>query len=216
VTIEMATTQAQAAVMEQTAAKFDQVNESLQSTLKRLLGELEVLRTQWQGAGGASFEQVKLAWAADQEALQRALGETATAIRTSGRQYQATDTVAADRLWRSPARRHSTSALTLGEGRLMGGGDVLVVNFAALQQASADIQSALSALETQLGQLERDAAPLVVSWDGAARQAYDTRQARWRQAADDLSRILRDIKRALDESAVDYQNTEKRNTNLFQ
>jgi WXG100 family type VII secretion target len=97
VTIEMATTQAQAAVMEQTAAKFDQVNESLQSTLKRLLGELEVLRTQWQGAGGASFEQVKLAWAADQGTLQRALGETATAIRTSGRQYQATDTVAADR-----------------------------------------------------------------------------------------------------------------------
>jgi WXG100 family type VII secretion target len=98
----------------------------------------------------------------------------------------------------------------------MSGGDVLVVNFAALQQASADIQGALSALETQLGQLERDAAPLVVTWDGAARQAYDARQARWRQAADDLSRILRDIKRALDESAFDYQNAEKRNTGLFQ
>jgi WXG100 family type VII secretion target len=94
----MSTTQAQAAVMEATATKFEQVNQSLQGTLKRLLGELEVLRTQWQGAGGASFEQVKLAWAEDQQALQQALGETATAIRTSGRQYQTSDNAAADRL----------------------------------------------------------------------------------------------------------------------
>jgi WXG100 family type VII secretion target len=94
----MSTTQAQAAVMETTATKFEQVNQSLEGTLKQLLGELEVLRTQWQGAGGASFDQVKLAWAEDQEALHRALSETATAIRTSGRQYQTSDSSAADRL----------------------------------------------------------------------------------------------------------------------
>jgi 6 kDa early secretory antigenic target len=94
--------------------------------------------------------------------------------------------------------------------------DVLVVNFAALQQASADIQSALNALTSQLTELERDAAPLVATWDGAAREAYDIRQARWRGAADDLSRILRDIKVALDESAADYHHTEQRNTGLFQ
>jgi len=93
----MSTTQAQAAVMAATATKFDQVNQSLQGTLKRLLTELEILRTQWQGAGGASFEQVKLAWAEDQQTLHQALGETATAIRTSGRQYQTSDTAAADR-----------------------------------------------------------------------------------------------------------------------
>jgi WXG100 family type VII secretion target len=93
--------------------------------------------------------------------------------------------------------------------------DMLVVNFAALQQASSDIQSALNALTTQIAELERDAAPLVASWDGAAREAYDVRQARWRAAADDLSRILRDIKVALDESATDYQQTEQRNTGLF-
>jgi WXG100 family type VII secretion target len=94
--------------------------------------------------------------------------------------------------------------------------DVLVVNFAALQQASADIQSALNALTSQLAELERDAAPLVATWDGGAREAYDVRQARWRGAADDLSRILRDIKVALDESAADYHHTEQRNTGLFQ
>ena len=94
--------------------------------------------------------------------------------------------------------------------------DVLVVNFAALQQASADIQSALSALTNQLADLERDAAPLVATWDGAAREAYDVRQARWRNAAEDLSRILRDIKVAVDESAADYHHTEQRNTGLFE
>ncbi len=92
------TTQAQAAVMESTAAKFEHVNQSLEGMLKRLLGELEVLQTQWVGRGGTTFEQVKQAWAADQQALHRALGETATAIRTAGRQYQTSDGAAADRL----------------------------------------------------------------------------------------------------------------------
>jgi WXG100 family type VII secretion target len=94
----VATTQAQAAVMQQTADRFDQVNQSLQGMLRSLLGELEVLRTQWQGAGGASFEQVKLTWSEDQQALHQALAETATAIRTAGRQYTTADTAAADRL----------------------------------------------------------------------------------------------------------------------
>jgi len=98
----------------------------------------------------------------------------------------------------------------------MNDNDTLVVNFVALQKASADIQSALNTLNTQLGQLEQDAAPLVATWDGGAREAYDVRQARWKQSSGDLSNILRDIKQALDDSAVDYQHTEKRNTGLFQ
>ncbi|HKT01639.1 MAG TPA: WXG100 family type VII secretion target [Rugosimonospora sp.] len=97
----------------------------------------------------------------------------------------------------------------------MGNGDALVVNFAALHQASADIQQALGALDSQLGQLERDAAPLVATWDGEARQAYDARQAAWRRAAADLAGMLRDIKLAVDESAADYHATEKRNTSMF-
>lgn len=84
--------------MEATASKFEAVNESLQSMLKRLMSELEVLQTAWKGAGGRSFEQVKQAWATDQAAIQRALIETASAIRTSGQQYQASDTEAASRV----------------------------------------------------------------------------------------------------------------------
>ncbi|MFF0879327.1 WXG100 family type VII secretion target [Micromonospora aurantiaca (nom. illeg.)] len=93
---------------------------------------------------------------------------------------------------------------------------VLVVNFAALQQAGADIQRALSTLESQLGQLERDAAPLVASWNGEAREAYEVRQSRWRAASQDLQAMLRDIKLAVEASATDYLDTEKRNANMFQ
>ncbi|MFI7210675.1 WXG100 family type VII secretion target [Micromonospora maritima] len=93
---------------------------------------------------------------------------------------------------------------------------VLVVNFAALQQAGADIQRALTTLESQLGQLERDAAPMVASWNGEAREAYEQRQARWRAASQDLQTMLRDIKLAVEDSAADYLDTEKRNANLFQ
>jgi len=98
----MATTQAQATVMAQTAARFDQVNAALDAMLKRLLTELEALRTQWQGSGARSFEQVKNAWAADQAMLSRTLGETAEAIRRSGVTYAAADEAAAARM--SPGR----------------------------------------------------------------------------------------------------------------
>ncbi|WP_213451508.1 WXG100 family type VII secretion target [Rhizomonospora bruguierae] len=94
----MPETRAQAAVMAQTAAKFEQVDDSLQAMLRRLLAQLEGLRTAWQGTGGRSFEQVKVAWSEDQTALHRALRETASAIRTAGHQYDATDTEAASRV----------------------------------------------------------------------------------------------------------------------
>lgn len=94
--------------------------------------------------------------------------------------------------------------------------DMLVVQFGALQQASGNIQSALSTMQSQLAQLESDAAPLVSTWVGDAQIAYQQRQDKWRTAANDLSNILRDIKNAVDDSAADYQSTEKRNQALFQ
>lgn len=94
----MSQTQAQAAIMENTAAKFEATNDSLQGMLKRLMDELSVLQSAWQGAGGRSFEQVKLAWEGDQQKLQQALRETATAIRTAGKQYTAADDDAAGRM----------------------------------------------------------------------------------------------------------------------
>jgi WXG100 family type VII secretion target len=101
------TTEAQAAVMAQTADRFDEVSGVLEGTLQRLMSELDVLRTQWQGAGGRSFEEVRVAWSRDQEQLRAALTETAGAIRRSARQYDAVDSGAATRL--APVRANTLS-----------------------------------------------------------------------------------------------------------
>ena len=93
---------------------------------------------------------------------------------------------------------------------------VLLVDFGSLHQAGADIQKALNTLQSQLDQLERDAGPLVATWDGAARDAYAQRQARWRSASHDLQNILRNIKVAVDRSTEDYLSTEQRAAQRFQ
>ena len=45
------------------------------------------------------------------------------------------------------------------------------------------------------------------SWGGEAKLAYQDRQATWRQASGELTLMLGQIKRALDESVLDYQAT---------
>jgi WXG100 family type VII secretion target len=93
---------------------------------------------------------------------------------------------------------------------------MLLVNFGALQQAGADIQKAVSALQSQLDELERNAAPLVATWEGEAQEAYAARQAKWRAASQDLTNILQNIKAAVDQSTQDYITTEKQATSRFQ
>jgi WXG100 family type VII secretion target len=84
--------------MVQAAARFDQVNNSLQSVLKTLMSELEDLHTGWSGEGAKAFYGVKDQWASDQRAISNALTETAQSIRDSGRSYDATDSAASSRM----------------------------------------------------------------------------------------------------------------------
>jgi WXG100 family type VII secretion target len=92
----------------------------------------------------------------------------------------------------------------------------LLVNFGALQQGVADINKAISNMQNQLDQLQRDAAPLVSTWAGAAQEAYQQRQSKWTAASQDLTQILQNIRGALQESAESYQTTEKQATQRFQ
>ena len=93
---------------------------------------------------------------------------------------------------------------------------LLLVNFGALQQASADIQKAVSSMQSQLDDIERAAGPLVSTWEGDAQQAYAGRQAKWRSASQDLTQILQNIKSAVDQSAQDYISTEKQAAQRFE
>jgi WXG100 family type VII secretion target len=92
---------------------------------------------------------------------------------------------------------------------------MLIVNFGAMQAAGDNINAAIRSLNDQLGQLERDAAPLVATWGGDAKDAYEVRQKTWRSAAAELSTMLVEIKKALTDSADGYRSTEDRNVRLF-
>jgi WXG100 family type VII secretion target len=98
VTSGVAETQAQSAVMVDTAKKFDHGNESLQTMLKTLMSELSTLSGTWKGLGATAFEHVKHQYAEDLKALNQALSETAEAIRQSAVGYDSTDSEAASRV----------------------------------------------------------------------------------------------------------------------
>jgi WXG100 family type VII secretion target len=88
--------------MAATASKFEQVDGALGKMLKDLMGELDLLRSKWSGAGGRSFDAVRIAWANDQDKLHKALAQTATAIRTAGKDYTASDESSASRFKSGP------------------------------------------------------------------------------------------------------------------
>jgi ESAT-6 family protein len=101
VTSGVAQTQAESAVMASTAAKFENANNSLQAMLKTLISELSTLSGAWKGLGAMEFEKVKQQYAADLQTLNKALSETAEAIRSSGMSYDASDAGAAARVTKS-------------------------------------------------------------------------------------------------------------------
>ena len=88
------TTQVTQSELDAAAKRFEEVNGELQGMLKTLMSELESMRQEWQGAGGRSFETVKMAWSTDLASLNTNLLETAAGIRSSGQNYDATDTEA--------------------------------------------------------------------------------------------------------------------------
>jgi ESAT-6 family protein len=103
----VAQTQAESAVMASTAAKFETANQELTSMLNNLMSELSVLSSAWKGRGAMEFEKVKQQYAKDLNDLNKALADTATAIRTSGVSYDASDSEAAARVTKSGGGGHS-------------------------------------------------------------------------------------------------------------
>lgn len=95
------TTRVSSEQMAKTATQFDNVNQELTSMLKTLMSELTELQTAWVGAGGRAFETVRTRYEADLTELNKALAETAEAIRTSGVSYTTSDDSAASMVTKS-------------------------------------------------------------------------------------------------------------------
>jgi WXG100 family type VII secretion target len=84
--------------MAKAAADFDAANSSLTSMLNKLMSDLSLLSVAWKGMAAGEFEKVKSQYAKDLSDLNRALAETAEAIRTSGVNYDVSDSEAAARV----------------------------------------------------------------------------------------------------------------------
>jgi WXG100 family type VII secretion target len=87
--------------MAKAAADFDTANSSLTSMLNKLMSDLSILSVAWKGMAAGEFEKVKSQYAKDLNDLNRALAETAEAIRTAGVSYDVSDSEAAARVTKS-------------------------------------------------------------------------------------------------------------------
>jgi uncharacterized protein YukE len=65
------------------------------------MSRLSGLQTAWVGSGGRAFESVKSQYQQDLAQLNKALADTAEAIKTSGISYDSTDASAASTITKS-------------------------------------------------------------------------------------------------------------------
>ncbi|GAB3312956.1 hypothetical protein EK0264_11635 [Epidermidibacterium keratini] len=78
------------------------------------------------------------------------------------------------------------------------------------------IGNAISALDSELSQINTDGNALKSTWESAsARAAYDTRQKQWDDAGTQIKQALEKFKTNLGASAEIAQGAEKQNTNIL-
>src|SRR5688572_12455385 len=89
------------------------------------------------------------------------------------------------------------------------------VDFGMMQTAVGDLDRAITQLDTKLADLDKQARPLVATWQGQAQAAYNERQLAWTKSANELKAVLMSIKKALNESLTEYAATEAGITKSF-
>ena len=92
----------------------------------------------------------------------------------------------------------------------------VVVTFAALEQAAADIRALNARLADMQSGLKRDISPVTESWSGDAREGYLVQQASWDQNAQGLQDALNGIADGLMRAADAYRQTEASNAKMWQ
>jgi early secretory antigenic target protein ESAT-6 len=95
-------------------------------------------------------------------------------------------------------------------------GSEIVVQFAALQQAADDINSALSSMQSELDNINSQVQPLVHTWQSEAQHAFVQRKTEWQNAANDIHQLLTGVKGAVLKAAEIMQAREKANVAKFQ
>ncbi|MFD7734656.1 WXG100 family type VII secretion target [Kitasatospora phosalacinea] len=91
----------------------------------------------------------------------------------------------------------------------------ILVNFQTIQNASSEVRQTAARIQSQLDDLKAGVQRIASSWEGAAQQGYQARQAQWDAKAADLQEVLGRIAGALDNAAQSYQQTENSNQAIW-
>lgn len=91
----------------------------------------------------------------------------------------------------------------------------ILVNFSTVTQASQDVKATAGRIKQQLDDLEAMVKRVASTWEGAAQEGYQAKQRQWDQTAKHLHEVLMKISTALQNSADNYQSTEKSNANVW-
>ncbi|GAA2158128.1 hypothetical protein GCM10009760_60900 [Kitasatospora kazusensis] len=92
---------------------------------------------------------------------------------------------------------------------------LIQVNFSTVQNASSEVRQTAARIQSQLEDLKAGVSRIANSWQGAAQQGYQARQAQWDAKAADLQQALSKIAQLLDQAASRYQDTEHKNAALW-
>ena len=90
-------------------------------------------------------------------------------------------------------------------------GDNVKVNFAELASAASSISSSAQQVQQQLEDLKQQVVKVMGSYEGAAAEAYQQKQAQWDTSAADLQAVLSSIGIAVRDAGEAYQSAEKAN-----
>ncbi|WP_431678635.1 WXG100 family type VII secretion target [Kitasatospora sp. KL5] len=93
--------------------------------------------------------------------------------------------------------------------------DHILVNFSTIQNSASEIRQTAQRIQSQLDELKAGVQRIAASWEGAAQQGYQARQAEWDNKAADLQQVLGQIATTLDNAAQSYQATESKNANVW-
>ncbi|MBB1244777.1 WXG100 family type VII secretion target [Streptomyces durbertensis] len=91
----------------------------------------------------------------------------------------------------------------------------ILVNFQTIQQAATDVRTTAGNIKSQLDDLESGVKRIAQSWEGSAKEGYQTRQQEWDKRAASLHATLLAISKALDTAAQNYEATEQKNAGIW-
>ena len=93
--------------------------------------------------------------------------------------------------------------------------DGIRVRHSALDQAAADMQNTVKAIDDRMNRLESELEPLRADWHGQAQSTYLVAKAKWDTAIQEMRDLLAESQRTVSESNAEYLAADRRGAAQF-